>query len=103
MPRGHGFDSFDPTDGSLSRGHQLIIRDFRWTDPEGITVAVSIWISQTEIAAWNDGPVLDWTPVEIVIDGSPDYGMDGAQAREVAAALLDAADTWDAAQSERQG
>jgi len=90
-PAGHGFDSIDPADGTLWRSHERIIRD--------ISRSTGVYLSQTEKAETDQGPVLERTPVEITANGGE--CLNGPEARQLAAALLDAADAWDAAVTER--
>jgi len=95
LPAGHGFDSIDG-DGSLWRAHQRVFRDFEFCDLDGNRFSVRVWMSEAQNASSDEGPVLGRLPLEITADRTE--GLTGPQARQVAAALLDAADAWDEAQ-----
>lgn len=93
LPAGHGFDA--EYGGELHRSHEAATADFRFTGPEGAPINVSVRLLSIESAPEPDGPPSTSPPV-VYLDEAE--GLAGPQARQVAAALLDAADMWDEAQ-----
>jgi len=79
--------------------HEHPVRWLQLPTADGAMPTVSVLMVQVEHIADFDGPTVS-RPVEILFGGGADMGLAGPQARQIAAALSDAADLWDAAQPE---
>ena len=85
LPRGHGFDQADGD--LLTRAHTAAEVELHGPARVGVMAL--------ETAADTDGPVVSVMAPTIYIEADGDFT--GPQAREIAAALLNAADAWDTA------
>jgi hypothetical protein len=85
----------DWDDGTVGRMHHADV-ELTFTYPEVGEWTCSVVLVQNDEALTRDGPALHTWPAEIRIEPALD-GLSGPQARQLAAALLDAADAWDRA------
>jgi hypothetical protein len=96
-PTGHGYDSITPDD-DLSRIHvgklggPVVVH---WRINNGVRdYEVNVDIASMEIVT-SDEKQLEITPATLSMDYQEGSEFDSAQARQLAAALLDAADRFD--------
>jgi hypothetical protein len=79
--------------------HEHPVRWLQLPTADGAMPTVWVLMVQVEHIADLDVPAVS-RPVEILFGGGADMRLNGRQARQIAAALCDAADLWDAAQPE---
>ncbi len=95
LPSGHGYDSLD-ADDTLLRFHERDLSRFSWPhSSEPVTTGVGVSLTQMERASADGSRVLHHWPVVITAYTKGGEELTGPQARQFAAALLDAADAWD--------
>ena len=100
LPVGHGFDSLaEDGNGNLSRF------DSRSIGPENLTAGgvdggrletVSVSVEMLEVASPDESRVIRTDSIYLAVAGyRENTELDSTQARQLAAALLNAADEWD--------
>jgi len=94
---GHGFDNFAPAEQGIFRYHERSIGHIEYTSYYGDARREDVRLVGEEHAAGNDGPVT--RTGRPYLDSPEMNGLTGPQARELAAALVEAADLWDEATS----
>jgi len=92
-PAGHGFDQADVE--YLTRAHTAAVTQLEIISVEGFSSHVTVGIMSVENAVDVDGPVADLGDPNVYLDADGDFT--GVHARQIAAALLNAADVWDEA------
>jgi len=92
-PAGHPFTSADLD--AFTREHRCSVVALHFTDDDGSADTYTVEVAQIEQLDRNDGARRQ-DPVSVEVYNALD-SMTGPQARQLAAALLDAADAWDEA------
>ncbi len=99
LPAGHGVDG-TTRDGTVIRSHERAVArmEYPHTIPgamKGITHSWWVAIVRSDMLQTDDGPVIEVEPVTITVSICDGDNWTAPQARQLAAALLDAADEWD--------
>lgn len=95
LPPGHGFHDIDPGDGTVLRFHEHTLARFSWPHSyDSVTIKAGVELTQLERANADESRLLQRYPV-VITAYTEGEELTGPQARQLAAALLNAADAWD--------